>query len=541
MYEPSNNFYTQVIQKQARRITWSGTVTADGTSYPFNADKIAANSGRITNEISGSSMEIGTVYSSELEIGLYIDEIGVPRDKIYGAEISLSCTVTVGNKTGTIPMGVFIVVEATQKGQLCSIVAYDRMILFDTEYPITSGMCSPYYWLSDLCNGCGVTLGSTQQEIEALPNGSYQVSMNWTSDTDTYRDVLSQLAGALGSSAHFGRDGNLYLIPLKNKNSVATLNAGDRFGSDLSHTQWTPNTILVTNRDSGGVTTAGSGQLLFNLGQNAFLQETSYSYDEVNQEITSSHSVSSMLNNILTEVHGVTVVPIDADIPLDPCLDLFDIVTLTGGQASNTKVLITSIKHTIGGATTIECAGANTTEESNATSRGSESSREDWLWVSGAINDSEIIAQTQEQTWGDLLDLTWQQVLQFTWGGLLNGGNWFKLEDFERYFEQEFTLGVIGLTTEYSVDVDTDVKLKITIEKWDNDLAKYTSISQWACQEHAIKGKHTTSLVSPFGILDNDHSIYRITAYISGVDVVESSRILTKEEIEALIFGGESS
>lgn len=536
MYEPSQDFYTNVIQAQARRIWWSGSVIADGVTYTFTAENIAANSGRITNEISGSSMEIGTVYSSELEIGLYIDDIGIPRNKIYGAEIHLNCSVKANNTLGLIPMGVFTVVEATQKGELCSIVAYDKMILFDEEFPITAGQTTPFNWLMDLCDACGVILGNTQEEIEALPNGSYLLGINWTEDTNTYRDVLAQLSGALGCSAHFGRDGLLYLLPLKNKNSVATLDAGDRFGSDLAHTQWTPNSVLVTNKESGAVTISGSGQLLFNLGQNAFLQSYGYSIDPITQEITDLHPVRSMLDNILTGIQ-VSVVPIKADIPLDPCLDLFDIITLTGGQANNTKVLITSISHTIGGETTIECAGANTTTESTATSRGSAGQNDDWLWVSGAISDVDKTATTEGENWGEQLTKTWQELRDFTWGGLLNGGDWVALEYFERYFTQEFTLGVIGLTTEYTVDKDTEVKFMLTIEKWSETLARYIIISNWICQENALRGTHTTSLVSPFGILDHDNSIYKITAYISGVDVVESSTILTKAEIEALIGG----
>lgn len=541
MYEPSNNFYTQVIQKQARRITWSGTVTANGVSYPFTAEDISMGSGRITNEISGDSMAIGTVYSSELEIGLYIDEIGVPRSSIYGADITLNCTVTSGVNTGTVPMGVFKVVEATQKGQLCSIVAYDRMIELDKEFPITSGMTTPYEWLADICYNCGVALGSTQEEIEALPNGAYQLSMIWSNDSDTYRDVLSHLAAALGCSAHFGRDGNLYVLPIKNTTSVATLDAGDRYGSDLAHTQWTPNSVCVTNKESGGVTVAGSGQLLFDLGDNAFLQSESITYDELEEEVTATHSVYDMLNNIYLEAHTLSAVPISAEIPLDPCLDLLDVITLTGGQANNINTIITSICHTIGGSSTIECAGSNTTTNSTTTNRGSSSSREDWLWVSGAINDEEKVAQTTEQTWGAQLSTNWQNIMEFTWGNLLEGGGWVRLERFERYFEQEFTLGVIGLTTEYTVNKDTNIGLKITIEKWNQDLAVYVIINSWSCEEHAIKGTHTGTLVSPFGILDRDSSVYRITAYISGVDVIESARILTKEEVEALIFGGESS
>ena len=537
MYEPYSGFYTQVVQNQTRRIRWSGNIKADGTTYNFSSEHIVAKSGKITNEISGSSMEIGTVYSSELDIGIYIDDIGVPRDKIYGAVIKINCTLTANNVTRTCPMGVFTVVEATQKGNVCSIVAYDNMLLFDAEFPITAGIAKPFDWLSQLCEDCNVTLANTQAEIEALPNGTYKLAMNWTDETNTYRDVLSQISAAVGCSAHINRDGELELYPLADKNSVATIRANDRYGSDIAHLQWRPNALYVTNKESGAVSSAGTGQLAFNLGNNAFLQEPGRSYDPLTRSYTQTHTVDGMLRNILAEAFYVQVVPIDAEIPLDPCLDLFDIVTLTGGQANNTKVLITALIHTIGGGTELKCAGANTSEETKASSRGSEGKREDWMWVSGSYNDSVKIANTTTQTWGDQLSKTWAEIKVFTWGDLLNGGGWVELENFQRFFSAEFTLGVIGLTTEYTCSVDTDVSFKLTIEKLES--MDWVPVSQWVCTEHAIKGKHTTTLVSPFGILDHEaDTMYKITAYMSGVDIVDSLKILTKEEIEELIGGG---
>ena len=545
MYEPSTNFYTQVIQQQVRRISWSGTITdSNGGTHSFGADDMVKDSLSITNEIADSTMRIGTVFASELKVGLYVDSIGVDRSLLYGGEIDISCTITHGGTTGTVPMGKFKIVEALQSGQVCSITAYDRMILFDAEFPITAGQATPFEWLTQLCGACGVTLGNTREEIEALPNGTYRLSMNWDDDSNSYRDVLSHIAGALGCSAHFNRAGELELVQLKNSASVATIDAGDRFGSDIAHTQWSPAAFYVTNKETGAVTSAGSGQLLFDLGDNAFLQQPGYSFDELTQNVTATHPVSSMLENILDDCNSLVAVPIEAEIPLDPCLDLFDIVTLTGGQASNTKTLICSLIDK-SGSTEIKCAGQNTTDEPTVSSRGSEGSREDWLWVSGAINYNEINVATSEQNWETQLSKTWEQLQSFSWGDLLDGGGWVLMERFERYFSQELTLGVLGLTTEYEVTKDTDVRFKLTIERRVYDEIHgwhFIEISNWSTTEHAIRGKHTTTLVSPFGILDREaDTLYQVSAYISGVDVVDGSIILTKAEVEELINGGESA
>ena len=538
MYEPITNFYPLVVQSQTRRITWGGTITADGIDYPFTAENIVGGSGRIINEISGSVMELGTVYSSELDIGIYIDDIGVPRDKIYGATILLECTMTANNTTGTVPMGVFTVVEAKQSGAVCSIVAYDGMSAFDVEYPIESGAATPYDWAVQFCVDCGVSLSTTKAQFEAMPNGTVNLMLTWSDSIDTYRTAIGMLAAAIGCSAHMNRNGLLEFYPLKNIASVATVRANDRFSSGIAQISWSPSSIYVTNSETGKITKVGNGSLVFDLGDNRFLQSDGYTRN-IEGHLNTRVSVASMLTSILSTTHSVSVVPIDADIPLNPCLDLFDIITLTGAQANNTKVLITSMIHTIGGATEIKCAGANTTDEPKDSSRGSEGKRDDWLWISGNFNVEEKNTQTDGQTWQDQLSTTWGALLPSTWGGLLNGGDWVMLEEIQRYFSTEFTLGVVALTTEYEVSQDTDVSFKVNIARLDG--LNYVTVSEWVCIEHALKGKHTASMVSPFGILDRQEgTLYRIAAYMSGVDVVDSLRILTKAEIQELISGGES-
>ena len=109
MYEPSSGFYAATVQAKVRRLNWHGVLTdSDGTDYSFTADNIAAKTGTITRQATDETeISIGTVYASELKIGLYIDDIGVNRSKIYGGKISLTCTVTGGGDSGDIPLVVF--------------------------------------------------------------------------------------------------------------------------------------------------------------------------------------------------------------------------------------------------------------------------------------------------------------------------------------------------------------------------------------------------------------------------------------------------
>lgn len=522
MYEPYPHFYSNVVQNQVRNVEWRGTITADGKTYFFEAKHIVARSGQIINEIAGSKMEIGTAYASELDISLYIDDIGVPRDKIYGAKIAIKCTMKANGTEATIPMGVFNVVEATQKGDVCTIVAYDNMVLLDVEFPVSQGRLTPYGWLKQWGEECGFSLGQMEAQVRSLPNGIYGLTMNWMDDKSTYRDALSQLAAATGCSAHFNRLGNLVLMPLTNSVSVATLRANDRYGSDISHTQWSPSCFYVRNAESGDITSAGSGQLAFDLGENAFLQWPGYIYNPAYEPPQINFPVQRLVQNIYYNSNALTVVPVDAEIPLDPCLDLFDIITLTGGQANNTKTLITSITHTIGGGTKINCAGSNVTEESSTPAVGG-SGKDSEVWIDGTTNDVPLQIPTSEEDWGDQKHKTWTTVRESTWDELINGGGWvplpyhaYEADGFQRVFRPEYTFGVIGLTVEYTCDATIDVRFRVEVSLFAGGM--FLPVVEFDSVQHAKEGTHTTTINVPFGILDRIGGHYYFNAYISGIE-----------------------
>lgn len=506
MYEPYSGFYTQVVQNQTRRIRWSGTIKADGTTYNFGSEHIVAKSGKITNEISGSTMELGTVYSSELDIGIYIDDIGVPRDKIYGAVIKIDCTLTANNVTRTCPMGVFTVVEAKQSGNVCSIVAYDGMSAFDIDFPMLSGANKPYDWAESFCEACGVTLGTTETEFKSFPNGNVILMLTWEDGIETYRNALSMLAAAVGCSAHFDRDGNLVFYPLKSQTSVATIKANDRYKSGIAQTSWTPSSIYVTNKETGDVYSRGNGNIVFDLKYNVFLQAPGQNRD-IEWHITGPASINDMLANILTSAHSVTAVPTDADIPLDPCLDLFDIVTLTGGQADNTPVLITSLIHNIGGGTELKCAGANTTEEARGSSGNSGSNTND-CWIASALSE-EVVIGTTLMTWGDAASDTWDDLSSYTWGELTSGGNEILVCKIELIPPKEMNGGFVSFSVNYEADADMTVMYCLYV---DGNLV-------WDVYEDQKAGKIMKTITTPIRIWSREDRTYEIIATMAGVDV----------------------
>ena len=144
MYEVSQE-YKRAIRRQTRKFEWQGTITTPaGKVYHFTTKDIVKGSGTLTRSCAGStSLELGSVYSAELDISLFLD---VDRYSMYDAVIDLSfvcqhsvkrvwndlCPFTWGamrtkkwNDRGeaeTIPMGKFVVAEATR----CTTTIYGR-------------------------------------------------------------------------------------------------------------------------------------------------------------------------------------------------------------------------------------------------------------------------------------------------------------------------------------------------------------------------------------------------------------------------------
>ena len=186
MYSTSATFQTK-IKDVIRGIHWSGTISTP-TPISFSDSNII--SGTLTRSISGESLEVGTVYSSQLS--LEVDLPSVSRYELYGCEITLN--MTLDGATDTVPMGVFTITEALQSASKITITAFDSMIKFDdvTFNPSSyTSVQTAYNWLSAMCTACGVTLGNTSAQIGVMPNGLRKVGYaDVVSDVKSWRDVL---------------------------------------------------------------------------------------------------------------------------------------------------------------------------------------------------------------------------------------------------------------------------------------------------------------------------------------------------------------
>lgn len=349
MYSVSDAYKT-AIQENTRSFTWSGTITTiAGKEYAFTNEDIVKGSGYVSRQCSGSSeIELGSVFAAELGISLFSS---VDRYSLENAEIKLFFHLNLPDgSVETVPMGIFYVAEANRQIKTLELKAYDAMLNFDKEYNEAQSSGYPYDFLSVMSTTCGVELAQTQEEIEALPNGTELLGVYPENDIETWRDFLHYLSQALGCFAQINREGKLVLVQYTATPAV-TINNTHRYSSSFSDFVTRYTAINSTNKRTETAeyySLDPDDGLTMNLEVNYLLQ---FGLDETRKRI---------LTTLLDTIAVIHYVPFDSETIGDPALDPGDVLVFTGGQADSSQMAaITSITIKINGKCSLKCVGKN--------------------------------------------------------------------------------------------------------------------------------------------------------------------------------------
>ena len=349
MYPVSGEFL-QAVQGNTRKIYWTGKITTvAGVEYSFTQEDIVKGSGYITAQCCGNSeIELGAVYAAEMGISLFLD---IDRYTLEDAKVELSYHLRLADGSyEAVPMGIFEVSEANRTAHVLELKAYDYMLRFDRDFNGFETIGTAYGMMALCSTACGVELAQSQEEIEALPNGSELLSIYPENDIETYRDVLYFTAQVLGGFFCINREGRLEFRQYGNTPVMEILQK-HRFSSSFSDfvTRYTAvsSTNLRTQTAEYYALEEDDG-LTMNLGINPLLQ---FGLEETREELC---------RNILTALSVVNYVPFDSDTIGNPALDLGDVLIFSGGQADSQQITcVTSLTVKIGGRQSLKCVGKN--------------------------------------------------------------------------------------------------------------------------------------------------------------------------------------
>ena len=176
MYPVSNAFLT-AVKANNRKYYWTGRITTTaGTVYNFDQEDMVKGSGYITSQCCGSTeIELGTVYAAEMGISLFSE---INRYTLEDAIVELFYHLQIaGGSYETIPMGIFEVSEANRKAKCLEIKAYDFMVRFEKAFTSLESIGNAYDFMVLCSTACNVSLAQSRAEIEALPNGTENLSI----------------------------------------------------------------------------------------------------------------------------------------------------------------------------------------------------------------------------------------------------------------------------------------------------------------------------------------------------------------------------
>lgn len=323
MYAVSNAYKTAMAQP-VHRFKISGMVGETA----FTDANILKGSLTITNQFSsGNDFKVGSVVIGSLSC-TFLQGITVEEDAI----ITISEGLRLANQTYEyVPMGVFKVAEANRSASGTSVKAYDNMALFDKAFPLDNTYGKPYDLAQLACADCDVTLGMTEAQMDALPNGTEMLNLYPENDIETWRDFIFWVAQSMACFATMDRQGRLVFRKFLDT-SVDEIDSSHRFkGASFSNfiTRYTGISIV----NIADKTTSYYGQeqddgLTYNLGSNPFLQYGSAEEKEI------------MRRRVLNGLANVNYTPFKAQVAVGALYDLGDVLTHSEGLGNGSSVCV---------------------------------------------------------------------------------------------------------------------------------------------------------------------------------------------------------
>ena len=324
MYPVSNDFKAAIL-KNARAHKLKGYV--DGVA--FDGDDVLLGTFEVKNQLcQATEISLGGVYIGELDIvfsDIFANAMNL-RGSWRGVQITADVGVELLDHTFDyipIPGGAYTVDSAEWTDAGLKITAYDNMVKFNKAYAEYQSSGYAYDFLLLICQECGVALGMTQLEVEALPNGTELMAIYPTGEVETYRDLLSQLATALCCFATIDRSGQLILRQLPNASNITDeITAKMRYSTSFSDFSSFYDTVNVVDAEAETVISYHNdnvGGLTLNIGTNVFLQ---YGTKE---------TVMAMRQAVADGIEGFRATPFSATILPNPAYDLGDLIEFSGG------------------------------------------------------------------------------------------------------------------------------------------------------------------------------------------------------------------
>ena len=351
MYAVSEAF-RRAMKQPVQQHKLGGTLQANGNTQYFTEANIQKGSFRISNQSSGNeNVEIGTVYTGELT-AVFLN-MNLQRYVMNGAVITPHLELLTENGYESVPLGVYNVTEANWTTFGIEVTAYDNMVKFDKPIRLNANqyMLNLYGYLSLAATTCGVGLATTEDQINALPNGNRVLPLYPDNDMETWRDLVAWCAQTTGTFATINREGRLVLRAY-GVTPVDTIDDSHRYiGAKFSDFETRYTGMSCVNIGESTTTyyhVDPDNGLTYNLGSNPLLQ------------IGDDDFLKAERTAVLDALTVIRYVPMEVTMIGTPAYDLGDVLVFSDGAADANKLYcVTQYEWTFGGSYLVRGVGQN--------------------------------------------------------------------------------------------------------------------------------------------------------------------------------------
>lgn len=313
----------------------------------FEDDKIIGEVKIDSQAVSGSStcgiIDIGAVPSATAELTIIDDDTDLHR--YAGASFTVKVSLQLENgEYEDVPMGAFFcdTSKMSRVGNQITVFGYDSMTSLDYVIPdshkrqIQGKSACDSVWVLVAYGHCGFN-----QDLSEFPNSDIPLDFS-SPQVETARDAIMWIAQLMGCFARINRRNYLEFVPIKStwewlnedhtlgtiiavRDIKETARYNTKFSDDRIHivgvSMPDQNNDLVT-RGGGGL--ADDSNITISLEKNPLIAN-------------SSKPLTSILDDILTQLRTAYFYAFSAEITSDPALDAGDTIRLKGGMINGTN------------------------------------------------------------------------------------------------------------------------------------------------------------------------------------------------------------
>lgn len=353
MYSTSAAYKTALAGKEQQSRLVITITPKEGAPFTVTDNQLVPRSVSWTNKASkNSDFSFGAAYVGAFNFTMLNVADTIDRYSLFEAKVVPIVYVKTGENTEeAIPLGEFYVQEPKRAKKTIQLKCYDKMTQFDTPQVVDT-FGTPFQLLDLLCDSCGVSFGMTEEEVEALPNGTEQLTLS-AERVKTCRDAVSCIAAVLCGFATINRSGALEIRRFSTEASQ-TLTAARRTVSTiadyttyfiglrtrfLQSGQWMKISASVSGRTSG---------LVLDMGDLPVVQGVTETLQRIAQTIAD-------------ELGEVNFTPAEVGIIADPSIDLGDCIEFEGVNNTADDILtpVTSFTWKHHGGMTVKGEGGN--------------------------------------------------------------------------------------------------------------------------------------------------------------------------------------